>query len=635
MNFEVSESKKFPSDNSLVYFNPSELNSKILKGDCLTIFGKNKQTVAIARADETVPKGCIQMNKVVKKNLCVHIGDLVEVKLLPVNFGKQIKVLPVEETIHPFEEIIPELLKSYFEDSYRPVMKGDVFTVPTDFHGRVVEFQILDIQGSNACIVSPDTMINSKGSPVKRRVLDVKKREKNSIGGYHEQISELTSTIKNGTKSILLFGHEGCGKKHIIQVLSKKMNLNLKIIHANELITSEKVLLEAIKDCESKENSILFIDHFDEIKDKETISKYYQLIKKNLNQSILVESSRVYLKNEEFQFDKILEFKVPTSSERLDILQILTEDLYFDESVDLNQISKQICGFLACDIFNLIQYLLKMERGDKEIYYNIDNFYHSLSEISPSILSEYPKKSSISLSDFGCSLEFKNDCISKLLNSLRNIEESKDGNCLHRGYLFYGPSSTGKTMLANALSNETCCCFVSISGSKIDDSKITQAFKMAMDVSPSVLFIDDLDQISNSMDLILENIKQCQYQVLVITASNSIEFSKDMIDLLNPIEFKLPNEESRIAILRASLRKSCVQKNFPWERTSIQMEGLNGKEISSICQNAVELSLKEAEKNNLMLEEEDSAEYFAMVTWNHFLNCENFNPQVLDENLYE
>jgi transitional endoplasmic reticulum ATPase len=296
----------------------------------------------------------------------------------------------------------------------------------------------------------------------------------------------------------------------------------------------------------------------------------------------------------------------------LEILQILTENLDFDDSVDLNYFAERCCGFLASDLFNMIQFVSK-----REFNYYIDDFLlkFAMCEVHPSLLSEYPKKPNISLSDFGFSSEFKNQHLSKILNSINNIEESVNG------YLFHGTKSNGKTMFANALSNETHHCFISISGSTTNEySKFKDAFTKAMEVSPSILFIDNIDKVNNSMDLIIEDIKECKGKVLVVAASKSIEFPKELLELLSPIEFNSPNEESRIAIMKSSFRKFFVQKSFPWEEISKQTEGINGKELACICELAAQLSFETAEKNNLNLEE-GSPEYLAMITSIDFQNA--------------
>jgi hypothetical protein len=51
-------------------------------------------------ADDTVAPGKVRMNKCIRKNLKVRLGDLVSVVTCPdVKFGKRIHVLPMADTI--------------------------------------------------------------------------------------------------------------------------------------------------------------------------------------------------------------------------------------------------------------------------------------------------------------------------------------------------------------------------------------------------------------------------------------------------------------------------------------------------------------------------------------------------------
>ena len=59
-------------------------------------------------------------------------------------------------------------LKPYFLEAYRPVTKGDTFLVRGNL--RAVEFKIIETDPSPSCIVAPDTVIHTEGSPVKREV---------------------------------------------------------------------------------------------------------------------------------------------------------------------------------------------------------------------------------------------------------------------------------------------------------------------------------------------------------------------------------------------------------------------------------------------------------------------------------
>lgn len=61
---------------------------------------KRKDTICIALADETCDEPKIRMNKVVRSNLRVRLGDVVSVHQCPdVKYGKRVHILPVDDTI--------------------------------------------------------------------------------------------------------------------------------------------------------------------------------------------------------------------------------------------------------------------------------------------------------------------------------------------------------------------------------------------------------------------------------------------------------------------------------------------------------------------------------------------------------
>jgi transitional endoplasmic reticulum ATPase len=74
-----------------------ELN--LFRGDTVTIKGKRKhETVCIAIANDTTEDGKVRMNKVVRKNLKVKLGDIVSVVASgDVPYGKAVHVLPFDD----------------------------------------------------------------------------------------------------------------------------------------------------------------------------------------------------------------------------------------------------------------------------------------------------------------------------------------------------------------------------------------------------------------------------------------------------------------------------------------------------------------------------------------------------------
>jgi len=74
---------------------------------------KRKDTVCIALADETCEEPKIRMNKVVRSNLRVRLGDVISVHQCPdVKYGKRVHILPVDDTV---EGVTGNLFDAYLK----------------------------------------------------------------------------------------------------------------------------------------------------------------------------------------------------------------------------------------------------------------------------------------------------------------------------------------------------------------------------------------------------------------------------------------------------------------------------------------------------------------------------------------
>ena len=71
-----------------------------------------------------------------------------------------------------------------------------------------------------------------------------------------------------------------------------------------------------------------------------------------------------------------------------------------------------------------------------------------------------------------------------------------------KGVLLYGPPGTGKTLMARACAAQTQSCFLKLAGPQLvqmfigDGAKLVRdAFALAKEKSPAIIFIDELDAI--------------------------------------------------------------------------------------------------------------------------------------------
>ena len=137
-----------------------------------TIIGKKrKETVCIALTNEAedAKDMHILMNKTVRRNLRVRIGDTISIHPVPedVPNATKIHVLPFADSIEGITgNVTQTYLIPYFKDCYRPVKKGDTFLVRGGF--RPVEFKVVDVEPGEYGIVAPTTTLFDEGEPINR-----------------------------------------------------------------------------------------------------------------------------------------------------------------------------------------------------------------------------------------------------------------------------------------------------------------------------------------------------------------------------------------------------------------------------------------------------------------------------------
>mmetsp|Transcript_32686 Transcript_32686/g.91526 ORF Transcript_32686/g.91526 Transcript_32686/m.91526 type:complete len:263 (-) Transcript_32686:86-874(-) len=156
------------NDNSVISLHPKKIGELgFYFGDTMQIRTKEgKETVCILLADETCQENGIIVNTVTCSNLRVREGDFVQLSPVTCKYGEKVCILPYESTFKELEgvDLFKVFLKPYFLDAYRPVVKGDVFSVHEG--GRKAEFKIVDVSPERSCIVASETVIYCEGGVV-------------------------------------------------------------------------------------------------------------------------------------------------------------------------------------------------------------------------------------------------------------------------------------------------------------------------------------------------------------------------------------------------------------------------------------------------------------------------------------
>ena len=189
-----------------------------------------------------------------------------------------------------------------------------------------------------------------------------------------------------------------------------------------------------------------------------------------------------------------------------------------------------------------------------------------------------------------------------------------------KGVLLYGPPGTGKTLLAKAVATESGVNFISVKGPEVinkwvgeSEKAIRKIFAKARQVSPSIIFFDEIDAIaserratsmsSNTDAKVVNQIltemdgMEDMKDVMVLAATNRPE----LIDtaLMRPGRFDRhiyipsPDEKGREKIFNIHTRGMPIEKSIILKDLAKKTVNYSGADIEAVCREAAMLTLRE------------------------------------------
>jgi transitional endoplasmic reticulum ATPase len=552
-------------DNSVVTLSPDKMEElQLFRGDTVLLKGKRKkETVCIVLSNEDATNNeKIGMNRVVRQNLRVRLGDIVSVQACPdVKYGKRIHVLPIDDSVEGLTgSIFDVFLKPYFLEAYRPVCKGDLFQVRGGM--RSVDFKVVETDPAPYCIVSPDTVIHCEGDPIKREDEEDALSEVgyDDIGGCRKQLAQIKEMVElplrhpqlfkalgiKPPRGILLYGPPGTGKTLIARAVANETGSFFFLINGPEIMSklageSESNLRKAFEEAEKNSPSIIFIDEIDSIAPKREkthgeverriVSQLLTLmdgLKQRAHVVIMAATNRPNSIDGALRrfgrFDREVDIGIPDATGRLEIIRIHTKNMKLDDGVDLEKIAAETHGYVGSDMASLCseaalqQIREKMDLIDLEeesidaevldsLAVSMDNFRFAMGATNPSALRETVVEiPNVSWDDIGGLEKVKCELRELVQYPVEHPEKFlKFGMTPSKGVLFYGPPGCGKTLLAKAIANECQANFISIKGPELltmwfgeSEANVRDVFDKARMASPCVLFFDELDSIAKA-----------------------------------------------------------------------------------------------------------------------------------------
>ncbi|MHC1594620.1 MAG: CDC48 family AAA ATPase [Methanotrichaceae archaeon] len=615
-------------------------------------------------SSSTTSYRAVRIDGELRSNLGVGIDDRVVVRKTAVRPADRIVFAPTEQI-----RLIggPQYLLRTLTG--RPVVKGERLRVK--MISGSLGFVVINTTPKGPVLVTPDTNIKILKEPLHE--LSVREISYEDIGGLAREIRMIREMIElplrypqvfnrlgiTPPRGLLLHGPPGTGKTLIARAVAGETDTRFMSISGPEIISkfygdSEKRLREIFDEAERNAPSIVFIDEVDAIAPKrEEVSGDLELrvvaqllalmdgLSSRGEVIVIAATNRPNALDPALRrggrFDREIEIGIPDKIGRLEILYVHTRGMPFDESLNLEEIAEVTHGFVGADLASLckeaamhtLSRLIPDLDDEKDIPPEVleelrvgrRDFQEALKKIEPSAMREvFVEVAEVHWDDVGGLEEAKQELIEAVEWPLKYPEVfSSVGIRPPRGVLLYGPSGTGKTLLAKAVATESQINFISVKGPELlskwvgeSERAVREVFRKAKLASPALIFFDEIDSIVPARGCGLESqvtervVSQFLIEmdgleelrdVVVLAASNR----PDLIDpsLLRPgrfdrmINIPLPDKKARERILAIHLREMPLAGDVSIPELAELTENLSGAEIETLCREAGMAALRE------------------------------------------
>ena len=642
-----------------------KLNADV--GDIIEILGKKKTAAKVFRAaNEDEGLGVIRIDGMIRGNAGVSIGEKVVVTKAETQIAQKIIVapkIPQGKRVR-FGQGVEGLFKKGLLN--RAVVKGDEIIIPNiALMGGFLPFVVVSTTPSGVVQVTEATELAVKTEPVEVTQIARPSGTYEDIGGLEDELQRIREMIElplkhpevfgrlgiDPPKGVLLYGPPGTGKTLIARAVANEAGANFYAIQGPEIMSkfygqSEERLRELFTEAEKNAPSVIFIDELDSIAPKrdEVQGEVERRVVAQLltlmdgltargNVIVIAATNREEAIDPALRrpgrFDREIEIGVPTAAGRQEIMQIHTRGMPLEENVQMDHIAKITHGFVGADLASLAReaamkclrrYLPEIDLGKpipveilERMKVTAQDFNDALKEIEPSAMREvFIEVPTVTWADIGGLDEVKKELHEAVELPLEDPGSfTRLGIKPPRGVLLFGAPGTGKTLLARAIATESKANFISIKGPEImskwvgeSEKAVRMIFKKAKQVSPSIVFLDELDAIApkrgghfdsgatervvNQLLTSMDGLEDLE-NVMVIAATNR----PDIVDpaLLRPGRFDklilipVPDEASRMKILQVHTKDMPLEK-VDLAAISKRLEGYVGADIENLCREA-------------------------------------------------
>ncbi len=623
-------------------------------------------------------KGKVRIDQYIRQGLKTRLGDPVEVKKAEsVPVVEKLVLAPLLDVSRI--QGVADFLRQQFSAHRLPAALNSVLFA--SFPGAAIgwgglsgaPFQVTEIAPGPG-VVTKDTTIELKYTvPVGPETMpDITFED---VGGLDKEIRVIRELIEvplrfpnvyrrlgiNPPRGIIFHGPPGSGKTHLAKAIAHEIEAKLLYISGPEIISSaygetEANLRRTFQEAASHFPSLVFVDELDVIAPKRGESgsaadtrmstQFLSLldgIKRTEGIMVIGTTNRIDSVDMSFRrpgrFDREIYIGSPDAPGRMEIIQIHTRGMPLTEAAHdyLDELARLTVGYVGADFVELCREAglsaLRRHLPIEGSYVDLRNFQvpldklvvdrpdfeQALTKLRPSALREtMVVVSDTNWDDLGGLHEAKERLREVVEQPLKHPEVFASMKIKPpRGVLLYGPSGTGKSLLAKAVAYHCDANFIPVRGPEFfskwlgeSEERIRRIFGVARQVAPCIIFLDQIDALAPSRSsetgttgIIQRVVNQLMAEldsvdplkgIMVIAATNRI----DLLDpaVLTPGRFgvhiyvPLPDKSERKEILAIQLKGLPLEAGTAADSIATYLagrtEGYSGADLEAVVEEA-------------------------------------------------
>jgi transitional endoplasmic reticulum ATPase len=643
-----------------------QLRLGLRAGDIVKVTGTATTAARVETSDEQ-HVGAIQIDGTARSNC--GSGLMEQVTVVPAEYSQAVAVRLTPLWIGAAPAIIPP--QRMVEDlTGVPVIQGCVVRVPT--FAKAINFQVTRTIPSGPVLIGPRTdirVVEGEQSAVRAPAVSYE-----DIGGLEREVARVREMVELplkhsriferlgilAPKGVLLYGPPGTGKTLLARAVAAESRVHFIHLNGPEIMRkfygeSEAKLRDVFEEAARQAPAILFIDEIDAVApkraevagevEKRVVAQLLSLMDGFVSRGQVIVMGATNIPEvldpalrRPGRFDREIEIGVPNTQARLQILRIHTRAMPLTADVKLAEIAEHSHGFVGADLEALCQEVgmialrrflasvpMDMDTGSADLttlQVTREDFLAGLKEVEPSATREFfIEKSETNFADLGGLKEVKRLLDSVVENSYMHSDIYEQvGLAPPRGILLTGPSGTGKTAIARALSGEKQIPLIAIDGPQLyskwlgeSEKALREVFKKARRATPCILFFDTIDALAPKFgaeqfgsDIFQRILSQLLREidnlrdvkgVLLMAATNRPErvepalLRSGRFDYILP--FGKPDSTERAAILRLCCTRVPLAPEVNIENIASLLDDSTGADIESLCKKATLLAIAE------------------------------------------